>query len=332
MINLATAQVEYSEDQQAMVKVPNTFSLPAVRVQRRQRRVLDTSSTYVRGEENLEGWRPRGDSLIFDHQWELEKLTRLEEVERVRHLLLLRERLGVDKHPLPTSIRGINTQHRSPHDFTKSEKEVCNMVAKATNEGRASPTALVAAAQNVGSGINSSPIAPTKDKDVYEPWEMTERERQLAVKCIKLILGRIPSKEMPIPKQGNDSSPGEESSVTLSNSMADSMTSSLLSNTSMSQDMTSPEKMMNFFQTSTPMGVCNSPQMGQQTQHQLLSQGMGLGSSALSCCSPSREHQRPLVLFVAEMEEIRVSPVVSRKGYLNILEENTNGWKKRWVV
>lgn len=25
LINLATAQVEYSEDQQAMVKVPNTF-------------------------------------------------------------------------------------------------------------------------------------------------------------------------------------------------------------------------------------------------------------------------------------------------------------------
>ena len=45
-------------------------------LQRRQRRVLDTSTTYVRGEENLVGWRPRGDSLIFDHQWELEKITR----------------------------------------------------------------------------------------------------------------------------------------------------------------------------------------------------------------------------------------------------------------
>lgn len=45
-------------------KFANSFS----GVQRRQRRVLDTSSTYVRGEENLHGWRPRGDSLIFDHQ------------------------------------------------------------------------------------------------------------------------------------------------------------------------------------------------------------------------------------------------------------------------
>lgn len=82
-------------------------------VQRRQRRVLDTSSTYVRGEENLHGWRPRGDSLIFDHQWELEKLTRLEEVERVRHTLLLREKLGIDKLPFC---------NKPLHDFTKSEK------------------------------------------------------------------------------------------------------------------------------------------------------------------------------------------------------------------
>lgn len=67
----------------------------------------------MRGEENLHGWRPRGDSLIFDHQWELEKMRRLEEVERVRHMLLLRKSLGIDKNPAPRT-----------HDFTKSEK-VC---------------------------------------------------------------------------------------------------------------------------------------------------------------------------------------------------------------
>lgn len=36
--------------------------------------------------------------------------------------------------------------------------------------------------------------------------------------------------------------------------------------------------------------------------------------------------------FVPEVEEIRISPVVSRKGYLNFLEEKSNGWVKRWVV
>lgn len=75
--------------------------------------MLDTSSTYVRGEENLHGWRPRGDSLIFEHQWELEKITRLTAVERTRHFLLLREKLGLGSTPQPIN------QH---HDFTKSEK------------------------------------------------------------------------------------------------------------------------------------------------------------------------------------------------------------------
>lgn len=63
-------------------------------MQRRIRRVLDTSTAYVRGEENLSGWRPLGDSLLFDHQWELEKISRLEQVEKVRHALLLREALS----------------------------------------------------------------------------------------------------------------------------------------------------------------------------------------------------------------------------------------------
>uniref|UniRef100_A0A8C0FNK9 plus-end-directed kinesin ATPase n=1 Tax=Bubo bubo TaxID=30461 RepID=A0A8C0FNK9_BUBBB len=48
----------------------------------RRRKVLDTSVAYVRGEENLAGWRPRGDSLILEHQWELEKLELLHEVSK----------------------------------------------------------------------------------------------------------------------------------------------------------------------------------------------------------------------------------------------------------
>ena len=93
----------------------NILSVPTG-LQRRQRRVLDTSSTYVRGEENLHGWRPRGDSLIFEHQWEIEKITRLTQVELVRHKLLLLEKLNSDN-----KTASMITQH---HDITKSEK-VC---------------------------------------------------------------------------------------------------------------------------------------------------------------------------------------------------------------
>lgn len=48
--------------------------------------MLDTSVAYVRGEENLAGWRPRGDSLISEHQWELEKMEQLHEVSLRRIL------------------------------------------------------------------------------------------------------------------------------------------------------------------------------------------------------------------------------------------------------
>lgn len=41
---------------------------------------------YVRGEENLAGWRPRSDSLILDHQWELEKLSLLQEVRQPQRM------------------------------------------------------------------------------------------------------------------------------------------------------------------------------------------------------------------------------------------------------
>lgn len=108
----------------------------------------------MRGEENLHGWRPRGDSLIFDHQWELEKLTRLEEVERVRHTLLLRERLGLDR----------SASNKSHPEYTKSEKEVCNMAAKNNN-------------------IN---LIASGDSGEY-----SERERELLMRCLRLIMVRI---------------------------------------------------------------------------------------------------------------------------------------------
>uniref|UniRef100_A0A3B3DIL0 PH domain-containing protein n=1 Tax=Oryzias melastigma TaxID=30732 RepID=A0A3B3DIL0_ORYME len=36
--------------------------------------------------------------------------------------------------------------------------------------------------------------------------------------------------------------------------------------------------------------------------------------------------------FVPDIQEIRVSPIVSKKGYLHFLEPHTNGWVKRFVA
>ncbi|XP_039310396.1 kinesin-like protein unc-104 isoform X12 [Solenopsis invicta] len=280
-------------------------------VQRRQRRVLDTSSTYVRGEENLHGWRPRGDSLIFDHQWELEKLTRLEEVERVRHTLLLREKLGIDKIPFC---------NKPLHDFTKSEKDVCNMVAKATNEPHASPVKL----------------KRSTSKDVYEPWEMTERERELTTKYIKLIQGRIPSKE---PILLSDVSPGEDTITDLSTSMMSSVISSSSQESVYARDNDFFEQAADIIVWSRSKSCLlrlSSPERArlQELQESILAsesanQTCTVAPPPLGSSSPSKEN---LVLYVPEVEEIRISPVIARKGYLNVLEHKTNGWKKRWVA
>ncbi|XP_043279198.1 kinesin-like protein unc-104 isoform X4 [Venturia canescens] len=304
-------------------------------VQRRQRRVLDTSSTYVRGEENLHGWRPRGDSLIFDHQWELEKLTRLEEVERVRHTLIMREKLGIDKVSLCNKIS---------HDFTKSEKEVCNMVAKATNDPHASPVKLKRS--------NST-------KDLYEPWEMTDRERELATKYIKLIQGRIPNKEPGIVL--SDVSPGEDTITDMSASLISSIMSSssqesVYTNSTISASSSSGISCLgdNGQAELEPAGIIvrsrskscifrlSSPERArlQELQESMMvgvgpndttttNQSASIAPPPLGSSSPLKES---LVLYVPEVEEIRISPVIARKGYLNVLEHKTNGWKKRWVA
>ncbi|KAH8308936.1 hypothetical protein KR059_003481 [Drosophila kikkawai] len=244
-------------------------------VQRRQRRVLDTSSTYVRGEENLHGWRPRGDSLIFDHQWELEKLTRLEEVGRMRHLLLLRERLGMDTNPNPT---------------TKTEKDVCNLAARAAT----SPVHMV---------IPQSPQTPVKDpQQIIPEREYNQREQDLMLKCLKLVQGRYTKSEASDTQTQSDVSPSDEGCA--------DMTVSCISSNSMDPWL---------------IALVLS-------QTRLCSPDRSDAPNGWEAPAPATQPALPLRLYVPELEEIRVSPVVARKGLLNVLEHGGSGWKKRWVI
>lgn len=87
-------------------------------------------------------------------------MTRLEEVGRVRHLLSLRERLGMDMNPNPT---------------TKTEKDVSNLAARAGT----SPVHLM---------ITQSPQTL---RDSVSRNEYSQKEQNLMIKCIKLIQGKI---------------------------------------------------------------------------------------------------------------------------------------------
>ncbi|UYV71414.1 unc-104 [Cordylochernes scorpioides] len=238
-------------------------------LQRRQRRVLDTSSTYVRGEENLHGWRPHGDSLIFDHQWELEKLKRLEEVERVRHMLYLREQLAADK------------------DDTYTEKD----------NDRGAPSSNI-------------------DPSVYEPWEMSERERDLCSKCVDLMAYHVPRNPPPsILEKASPSTPTE-----------DLLSGDIMSTSGISLSISQERPTKCGCRTLSPDG-CLPIKMGEGLPP--LTSTPVLPCRAVTAAAMAEDNG---ALYVPGVEEIRVSPVVSRKGYINCLDDDAKGWVKQWLT
>ncbi|XP_069831593.1 kinesin-like protein KIF1A isoform X4 [Dendropsophus ebraccatus] len=258
-------------------------------MQRRRRRVLDTSVAYVRGEENLAGWRPRSDSLILDHQWELEKLSLLQEVERTRHYLLLREKLEA-------TLRGAtDTLTPSPTD------EMLPL----------SPTCQLAQPQEEGS--------PNVEEN---PLEMaSERQKELAAKCLRLLTHTF-----------NREYTYSHVCVSASESKLSEMSVTLLRDPSLHGLGVS---------TLTPSSTCPSlvegrycsPENSPQPFSRAFSPERDLPSpSGELQKSPSGGLKTPLRLFNPDIQEIRVSPIVSKKGYLHFLEPHTGGWVKRYVV
>lgn len=127
--------------------------------------------------------------------------------------------------------------------------------------------------------------------------EYTERENNLMNRCLRLIQGK--GREASEVKEADYASPSEEMT-----DMSTSMISSIVSNTTISE-LCSPER--------APLpGEC--------------------APSPLAPAIPQGPRDPDLVLYVPDMEEIRISPVIARKGYLNVLDNKTHGWKKRWVV
>ncbi|XP_069721406.1 kinesin-like protein KIF1A isoform X2 [Phaenicophaeus curvirostris] len=261
-------------------------------MQRRRRRVLDTSVAYVRGEENLAGWRPRSDSLILDHQWELEKLSLLQEVEKTRHYLLLREKLET------TQRLGLETL--SPCSSEDSESRSTSCVS--------SPLS----ADGAPEGHTSPPETPS------------ERQKELAVKCLRLLTHTF-----------NREYSHSHVCISASESKLSEMSVTLMRDPSMTALGVT---------TLTPSSTCPSlvegrynamevrpPQVSSRAESPDLEPAVE-GEQKKSPARRPEEEKEPQRLLVPDIQEIRVSPIVSKKGYLHFLEPHTNGWVKRFVV
>jgi kinesin family protein 1 len=247
--------------------------------------VLDTSSTYVRGEENLQGWRPRGDSLIIDHQWELEKLTRLEMVEKSRHVLLLREKLS--------------EQNRT-QELSKLDKEASNLFKQARSQRDKEKLTDAEEAAEKRHLLESTASLESE----------CDRDKELTQKCLQLMMQGRTAPQLPTPKL-----------------MESSLTESLGGGTS-----EEPEAECDKLSNSSTSDSLNRP-ASPEPKKSLSTENLSMAAEGQMVAPPRPEGvDQNEVLYVPEVEEIRVSPVVSRKGYLNFLEEKTNGWVKRFVV
>ena len=176
----------------------------------------------------------------------------------------------------------------------KREKEAVNLVARASGEGRAI-------------------VRPHPAKDPFEPWEMTAQEREVANKYVRLIQYHCPTRYIHScrhsqrsddlllysrPLASEEETPGE----------GERLFAESLANSSQ-HDLMSPEPRR-------PQSL-----VLEQLPHLLGRLGQG---------SPSPPS--PVSSLLPDLEEIRVSPCIAKKGHLNVLEEKSKGWKKRWVV
>ncbi|XP_025909420.1 kinesin-like protein KIF1B isoform X15 [Nothoprocta perdicaria] len=268
-------------------------------MQRRRRKVLDTSVAYVRGEENLAGWRPRGDSLILEHQWELEKLELLHDVEKTRHFLLLREKLG---DSIPKSLSDSLSPSLSSGTLSTSTS-ISSQISTTTFESAVTPSE--------SSGYDSADIE-----------SLVDREKELATKCLQLLTHTFnrefnqvynsisDCKLSDISPIGRDPSVSSFSSATLTPS---STCPSLVDSRCNSIDQKTPEA------NSRASSPC--PEL---EQFQLI--------PAVETSYIARAGKNEFLNLVPDIEEIRPGSVVSKKGYLHFKEPLSSSWAKHFVV
>ncbi|XP_075762882.1 kinesin-like protein KIF1B isoform X16 [Pelodiscus sinensis] len=268
-------------------------------MQRRRRKVLDTSVAYVRGEENLAGWRPRGDSLILEHQWELEKLEQLHEVEKTRHFLLLLEKLG---DSIPKSLSDSLSPSLSSGTLSTSTS-ISSQISTTTFESAVTPSE--------SSGYDSADIE-----------SLVDREKELATKCLQLLTHTFnrdynqvynsisDCKLSDISPIGRDPSVSSFSSATLTPS---STCPSLADSRCNSVDQKTPEA------NSRASSPC--PEL---EQFQLV--------PIVETSFLARAGKNEFLNLVPDIEEIRPGSVVSKKGYLHFKEPLSSSWAKHFVI
>lgn len=294
---------------------------------RRRRKIVDTSSCYVRGEDEFlkaNGWRPKGDSLLIEHQWILERNLRICLAEKVKHILRVRDQLEQKfKVNLPggIAIKKCSSCGKLSEKLSELEAiDICSCTSTnsqqlksgrmPTSFSRSNLAALAAESSQTLTALptsnsysNLSSLNTQIDESVYEPWTMSKKERCICSKCVELIRLRIPSKPYMQIGKGADNS---------DNSQCNSNSSS--------PDLLSPDQ--------NPYNQLH--QVGKTIQHHKFDNSTDFNDM------PSFGNFNSLRLcLIPELEESRLSKVVSKQGMLYHLEliadKTTSAFTRKYV-
>ncbi|XP_029362771.1 kinesin-like protein KIF1B isoform X1 [Echeneis naucrates] len=276
-------------------------------MQRRRRKVLDTSVAYVRGEENLAGWRPRGDSLILEHQWELEKMEQLHEVEKTRHLLLLREKL-VEAPP-------VGTAH--------TNKSLSESLSPSMSSGTLSTSTSISS--QISSTTFESAITPSESSgyDSTDIESLVDREKELATKCLRLMTHTFNSEYNQVVNSISDCKLSDISPIGRDPSVT-SFSSATLTPSSTCPSLS--ESRCGSVEQKTPENSsrASSPSCSDYENFPMV--------PTVETSYLARARKNEFLNLVPDIEEMRPGSVVSKKGFLSFMEPRSNSWVKHFVV
>lgn len=207
-------------------------------------------------------------AVIDEHQWSLEKIFRLLESEKTRHILLVKEKLDAKYSNLKNRklSRAVGTRN-----IVKSNS-LFNIISQTMS--RSSSLA----------SINSTTVGDTERNNKPQVWFMTVQERNICSKYIDLLTCSTPPK-FNLPKHINDDRHSCDTSESSSR-----------------EDLQHPRTELS------------------ESWIQNLKTKFHQDTSSISC------------QLIPELEEVRLSPIVSKRGYLYYMEEIEQRWLKRWFI
>lgn len=254
----------------------STYSKPLIQ---QSAAIWDQDSAIIRCDPQL---------MIEEHQWSLEKIYRLSEVEKVKHLLAVKERLDA-------KLSNIETRTNSRFALRASS----NM------SHSNSLFNLIAQTMSRSSSCNSiSSVSTNIERRTSNPWFLTMEERNICQRYLKLLRYHISVRSNPWHQDNTDA---QDDQV---------------------------EKSQNHSESSSPEVSTPPTADGLEELCWMKAQTLNGVEGAIHTDRHSG-HPSPFFgkgLLIPELEEVRLSPVVSKRGYLNYMEDKEQKWFKRWFV